>query len=175
MDLRKKKIVATLVFPIRGNEVLLSLKASKIGKDLLNGWGGEQKEGELIEKTAQREFKEESNLWLEIRDLVYSGKVVFHNQKDDGRKFDVEVHIFLIFKWSGEIKIKKDEIKDYGYCPVSNLPFDRMLPSDKDWLPQVLAGKKINGETWQKWEKDSKGKVHYFLTRPSEIKIVKIE
>ena len=40
MDLRKKKIVATLVFPVKGDEVLLVRKTKKIGVGLWNGFGG---------------------------------------------------------------------------------------------------------------------------------------
>jgi ADP-ribose pyrophosphatase YjhB (NUDIX family) len=172
MDLRKKKVVATLVFPIKEGKVLFARKTRKIGVGLWNGWGGAQEE-DTIRQTALREFTEESGLSAKLEDLEYVGKVIFHNEKEDGRKFDVEVHMFLIRKWTGEPKPSKAEMQDPTFWPISGLPFHEMMPSDPDWLPLVLAGEWISGDTWQKWVKESgKEMVHCVLTKPSKIKKV---
>jgi ADP-ribose pyrophosphatase YjhB (NUDIX family) len=167
MDLRKKNLVGTLVFPIEKNNVLLAIKTRKIGEGLRNGWGGGQEEGETIEEAAIREFHDESGLWAKLEDLEYKGKVTFHNQKEDGRKFIVEVHMFLLRKWSGVLK-PNPEMRDPKLWPISNLPFNEMMPSDKDWLPLVLKGKFIEGNVWH-------GPNQKEIIRPSEIKIVQIE
>ncbi len=165
MDLRRKKIKATLVFPIKEGKILLAKKTRKIGVGLWNGWGGMVEEGETIRQTAFREFVEESGLSLEIKDLEYVGKVTFHNQKADGRKFDVEVHMFLLRKWKGEAK-SNAEMKDPTFWPLDKLPFKEMMPSDSEWLPSVLAGDLVDGEVWH-------GLDQKILIKPTVLKKVK--
>lgn len=164
MDLRKKKVVATLVFPIKEDKVLLARKTRKIGVGLWNGWGGGVEGEETMEETAARELLQESGLLADLNDLEYRGKVVFHNQKADGRKFDVEVHMFVIQKWSGELK-PNPEMRDPKFWLISSLPFDEMMPSDKDWLPLVLSGRRVDGEVWHGLNQES-------LVKPSEIKLM---
>jgi 8-oxo-dGTP diphosphatase len=162
MDLRKKKVVATIVFPIKGSEVLLAKKTKKIGVGLWNGWGGAQEERETIRQTALREFAEESGLSANLENLEYAGKVTFHNQKADGRKFDVEVHMFLLRKWSGELKSNPEMIEP-TFWPIDNLPFDQMMASDRDWLPFVMKGERIDGDVWYILDQNH-------LAKPSEIR-----
>jgi ADP-ribose pyrophosphatase YjhB (NUDIX family) len=162
MDLRKKKVVATLLFPIRGSEVLLARKTRKIGAGLWNGWGGSIEKGETIRETAVRELRDESGLSTSLKDLEYRGKVTFHNQKSHVGKFDVEVHMFLLRRWSGIVK-PNSEMKDPTFWPIQDLPFDEMMPSDKDWLPLILSGTCIEGEVWH-------GKSNTSLLKPTEIR-----
>lgn len=164
MDLRKKKVVATIVFPIKEDEVLLAKKTKKIGVGKWNGWGGAQEIGETIRQTALREFAEESGLSANLEDLEYGGKVTFHNQKADGRKFDVEVHMFLLRKWSGQLKHSSEMIEP-TFHPLNKIPYQDMMASDKDWLPFVLRGEQIDGDVWYVLDQNH-------LVRPSEIKIV---
>ncbi len=147
MDLRKKKITATLVFPIKGDKVLLARKTRKIGMGLWNGWGGMVEEGETIRQTASREFVEESGIRVKDRDLEYVGEITFHNQKADGRRFDVEVHMFLLKKWTGKVK-SNSEMRDPTFWEIDKLPFEEMMPSDSEWLGTVLTGEWISGEVW---------------------------
>jgi ADP-ribose pyrophosphatase YjhB (NUDIX family) len=156
--------VATIVFPLKGREVLLAKKTKKIGIGLWNGWGGAQEEGETIRQTAKREFEEESGLSALKEDLEYCGIVTFHNQKADGRKFDVEVHMFLLRKWSGKIRPNPEMIEP-TFWPISSLPFDQMMASDKDWLPFVIKGEWIIGDVWYILDQNH-------LVKPSEIRIV---
>lgn len=170
MDLRRKNLAGTLVFPVREDLVLLGLKTKKIGEGQWNGWGGGQKEGESIRQTACRELKEESGFSARLEDLEHVGKVLFHNFKD-GRYFDVEVHMFLMRVWEGGLRPNK-EMANPTWWRFSELPFGEMLPSDPDWMPQVLRGEWIEGETWQEWVKEPDGHYKVGLTRPSVVKKV---
>ena len=165
MDLRRKKVVATLVFPLKEDKVLLAKKTRKIGVGKWNGWGGSQEEGETIRETAIRELLQESGLLALKEDLEYCGKVTFHNQKSGGRKFDVEVHMFLLQKWSGEIRPNPEEMTEPTFWPINKLPFDEMMASDKGWLPFVLASEKIDGDVWYILDQNH-------LAKPSEIRKV---
>jgi ADP-ribose pyrophosphatase YjhB (NUDIX family) len=148
MDLRKNKVVATLVYPIKDGKVLLAKKTKKIGVGRWNGWGGGQEKGETIRQASLREFTEESGLSAKLEDFEYVGKVTFHNQKSDGRTTDVEVHIFLLSQWSGELKSDQKEMVEPTFWPVSSLPYKDMMASDPDWLPCVLKGEWIEAEVW---------------------------
>ena len=164
MDLRKKKVVATLAFPIKGDRVLLARKTRKIGIGLWNGWGGAVEKGETIRQAAQREVAQESGLSTDLKDFKYVGKVTFHNRKSGGRKFDMEVHMFLLRKWSGELK-PNPEMAEPTFWPLANLPYNEMMPSDRDWFPSVLAGKWIEGEVWHGLDQKT-------LIQPTEIRKV---
>lgn len=147
MDLRKNKVVATLVFPVKNDTVVLARKTRKIGVGLWNGWGGAVEDGETIRQCAKREFEDESGLQANLEDLEYVGKVTFHNQRGDGRKFDVEVHMFLLKNWQRNLK-PNPEMENPTFWPISDLPYKDMMPSDKDWLSIVLAGECVDGEVW---------------------------
>jgi len=163
MDLRKKNIVATLVFPIKESAVLLARKTRKIGVGLWNGWGGEVEEGETIRQAALREFAGESGLSAKAEDLEYAGKVTFHNQKSDGRKCDVEVHMFLLKKWNGKPRPNPAEMIEPTFWPISNLPYNEMMPSDKDWMLNVLVGERVEAEVWHGLDQKT-------VIRPTEIR-----
>ena len=163
MDLRKKKVVATLVFSIKESAVLLARKTRKIGVGLWNGWGGEVEEGETIRQAALREFTGESGLSAKAEDLEYAGKITFHNQKGDGRKFDVEVYMFLLKNWSGEPRPNLAEMVEPTLWPILNLPYNEMMPSDKDWMPHILAGERIEAEVWHGLDQKT-------IIRPTEIR-----
>ncbi|MDP2946866.1 MAG: NUDIX domain-containing protein, partial [Nanoarchaeota archaeon] len=129
MDLRRKKVVATLVYPKKDGSVWLAKKTRKIGIGQWNGWGGAQEKGETIRQAALREFQDESKCHARIEDLEYVGKVTFHNQKSDGRKFDVEVHMFLLREWEGDPR-PTPEMIDPTLWPENDLPFNQMMASD---------------------------------------------
>lgn len=137
MDLRKKLNIATLVFPVKDDQVLLGIKVRKIGAGCWNGWGGAQEERETVRQAARREFEKESGLIAEIEDLEYVGKVTFNNLKN-GISFKVLVHVFILRKWQGELKPRLAEMKDPRFWSIKSLPFDQMMPSDRDWLPFVF-------------------------------------
>lgn len=161
MDLRKKKSMATLCYPIQNHQTLLGVKTQKIGVGLWNGWGGGVEGNETPLECIVREFAQESSLVGLPEDFKYSGVILFHNQKPDGRQFDVEVHLYTIRKWTGVLK-PNTEMKDPTWWDIGRLPFAEMMPSDKEWLPLVLRGKKIRGEVWH-------GPDMKTLARPSKI------
>jgi len=143
---------------------LLAKKTRKIGIGMWNGWGGAIEGKETVRECAVRELFEESGMIAGCRDLKYHGKVVFHNKKHDGEDFDVEVHMFTLYKWAGTLK-SNPEMKEPTFWPISNLPFDQMMPSDQSWVPLVVNGRFVDGEVWH-------GPDQKTLLRPSEIKEV---
>lgn len=136
---------ATLCFPIRNGRVLLARKTGKIGKGCWNGYGGGIEKGEKPKKAAPRELFEESEMIAESQDLHKAAVIDFHNEKSDGGRFTCRVHIYLLYKWVGEPKVT-DEMKEPTWFHPDDLPFDEMMPADREWIPLILKGKKILGE-----------------------------
>ncbi len=118
-------------------EVLLINKKRGFGKGNVSAPGGHIEEGETPMEAAIREVKEEVN--LEVDDLEYRGLLQF--QFDDGMAMKGQV--FFTSTYSGELK-ESDEAKPF-WCPLEDLPYDRMWEDDILWLPMALEGKVFEG------------------------------
>lgn len=159
---------ATVCFLYRESKILLALKTDKIGKGKRNGYGGGV-EDESVLDCAVRELKEETGgVVAQPEDLEKIAIVYFHNTKSDGRTFVLKVHFFLVHKWEGEAN-GTEEMTDPKWFSINNLPLDEMMPSDKEWLPIALSGKKIIAKAYlSPFQEKSLGEVEiayvdYFL------------
>ena len=140
---------ATVCLLVKRNKVLLALKLRKIGSGCRNGYGGGIRKGETIKGAAIRELEEESGKKIGEKYITtfpeYLEKVAivdFHNTKTDGESFVTRVHFFLIRKWYGKAKDTKEMIDLQPYM-IDNLPFEKMMPADREFFPLILNGKKI--------------------------------
>ena len=135
-------IQTNLCFLIRENEVILAMKKRGFGVGKWNGAGGKIKAGENVRTAAIREVKEEIGVMVEESDLEDHGilKFSFENNPD----WDNETRLFVIKKWTNE-PVESEEMRPQWY-PKDALPFNAMWVDDPNWLPKVLAGKKIEGE-----------------------------
>jgi len=144
-ETREEKVLreATVCFLVRGSKVLLALKTDKIGKGKRNGYGGGVEFGETIVACALRELYEETGgVVAKANDLEKIAVVHFHNTKSDGTSFVCTVHFFVVHDWLGEPQATI-EMSDPQWFDVSGLPLDDMMPADRQWLPQALAGQKL--------------------------------
>jgi 8-oxo-dGTP diphosphatase/2-hydroxy-dATP diphosphatase len=115
------------------------MKKLHLGAGYWNAFGGGVEGREIIEKAAKREVLEECG--LEVRQMSEVGLIGFEFA-DEPFVF-LEVHIFSSDDFIGEPQ-ETDEMKPQWF-DVSDVPYDKMWPADKYWLPQILAGKKICG------------------------------
>ena len=60
-----------------------------------------------------------------------------------GKKENVVFHLYMINEWKG-IPKESDEVAPEWFN-MDEIPYNKMLPDDIYWLPQVLKGKKVNG------------------------------
>lgn len=142
--MKEEKVLlnAVLCFLVRDNQVLLARKAKKIGEGCWCGYGGGIDEGETELQANKREIKEESGVDIDTRSLKKVAIVDFHNTKSDGGNFVCRVHVYLAEKWTGVPK-ETDEMLTPAWFDVDNLPFEEMMPADKDWIPYIFQGNKI--------------------------------
>lgn len=128
-------MVANLVFIAREGEVLLIHKKTGLGAGKINGPGGKLEPGESAIEAAVREVEEE--LHITPRNLREMGEL--HFDFADGLKLYCTVFLGSEFEGTPtETREAKPE-----WFPIAELPFDRMWPDDRYWLPQMLSGRRF--------------------------------
>jgi len=144
---------AVLVFPMKGEYVLLARKMKKIGKGKLNGYGGGIEKGETSLEAAIREMKEETTssqnpgIRLLRGDLEKVAIMSFHNTTEEGITFVCKVHVYLAKAWDGEFT-STDDMADPNWYVKDNFPSEELMPADVIWMPYIFSGKKIVGSAW---------------------------
>lgn len=136
----------TLCCVYNNTQILLGeIKKNGVLKGRYNGFGGKLEEGESIEEAAIRELREESEIMP--LDMQKRGKILF-KFKADGNPFEgrplVEVHIYSVTKFEGE-PLETEEMRPQWFLH-EDIPYNKMWPDDKFWLPLLLAGKNFEAE-----------------------------
>lgn len=132
------KKILTLCIVYRYPKILLGMKKRGFGAGRWNGFGGKVSAGETIENAAKREIQEESG--IEVRDLEKVGIIDFEFK---GNPEILQVHIFRSYNFSGE-PAESEEMKPQWFH-INEIPFDKMWPDDKYWIPLFLSRKKFKG------------------------------
>jgi 8-oxo-dGTP diphosphatase len=128
---------AVLCYLFDGDNVLLIEKKTGLGKGLVNAPGGHIEEAETASEAAMREITEETGVSIDSVD--HRGILEF--QFTDG--LAMRGHVFFTHRHTGEIH-ETEEANPF-WCPVTNLPYDRMWEDDPLWIPMALEGKKFHG------------------------------
>ena len=102
-----------------------------INKGYINFPGGKQEGDESMEDCVIRETKEETG--LEIKNPRQVGYIEFPN-------VDLAVYVYKSTEYSGKQHEKKDEVHTFWHDEDS-IPYDEMREADRNFLPDVLAGK----------------------------------
>lgn len=129
--------VCTLVFAIRGDEVLLIRKLRGLGAGKVNGPGGRLEPGETPLAAAVREVREE--VCAVPRGLARAGRCCF--QFADG--YSTDVHVFRAHGLDGTPAATPEA--DPFWAPLARLPWAEMWEDDALWLPHLLAGRRFAG------------------------------
>lgn len=132
----------TLCLLLKEDQILLAMKKRGFGMGKYNGCGGKLQDGETLEQCALREMREEIGVESELADLNKAGTLRFYFKNTPD--WDCEVHMFTILRWQGEPK-ESDEMKPAWFA-FDKIPYDKMWPDDKYWLPKILDGKKVDGD-----------------------------
>ncbi|HEY0907771.1 MAG TPA: NUDIX domain-containing protein [Candidatus Paceibacterota bacterium] len=142
--------VATIVFPVKDGQILLSEKRRGHGAGRLNGYGGKVQTGERVEAAAMRELNEESGISANEQDLEKVATISFSK----GGVATFECHVFFVRAWRGDF-IETEEMALPRWFAFDAVPFDKMWDSDRAWLELVLKGKRIKAKAFYN-EEDTK-------------------
>lgn len=147
--------VATLMFVIRGGEVLLIRKLRGLGAGKINAPGGRLEPGEEAIDAAIRETREE--VGVTPIGPRYRGRLRFSFVKrpaelgapHGGSAGDVEAHgdigyrlechVFSADGCEGETTTTDEAIP--MWVPLAKIPYDEMWADDRLWLPLMLSGR----------------------------------
>ena len=128
----------TLCLLKKDNEILLAMKKRGFGIGKYNGVGGKIKQGETPEEAMIRETAEEIN----VTPIKYEKEGFIEiDEYYKGKKENVAFHLYFVTEWEGEPT--ESEEMNPKWFNIKDIPYDKMLPDDKHWLPLVLEGKRI--------------------------------
>jgi 8-oxo-dGTP diphosphatase len=128
---------ATLLYILEGDNVFLARKKRKIGAGLWNGYGGKIEEGDSPIESLKKEFEiETSGATLKEEYLVPSAIISFFNHDNVSGIPNFKVLVYRIFsdKCNGRLK-ESAEMGAPKLFQSDDLPYDEMLPPDKNLLP----------------------------------------
>ena len=129
--------VATLLFIIEGDRILLIEKKRGLGAGKVNAPGGRLEPGETPLAAAVRELKEEVGVdATNVREL---GQVSFHFL--DG--YDLHCHVFRADTCVGT-PIETAEANPF-WVPLAEIPYPKMWADDATWLPHLVANRPFRG------------------------------
>lgn len=132
--------LATLVFLIRGNKILLAMKKRGFAEGRWNGSGGKPKDGDkTIEATARREMEEETTVTPKKLKKVAVLNFYFEIKSE----WNQQVHVFLTKEWNGT-PTETEEMAPKWFT-IDKIPYDQMWEDDIFWLPKVLDGHIVEG------------------------------
>jgi 8-oxo-dGTP diphosphatase len=127
---------ATLLLLLKDDQILLAMKKRGFGVGRYNGVGGKIEAGETIEQALVRECQEE----IGVTPINFE-RVAYHDFKFPDGTTDMQVHAYVCRKWEGE-PVETEEMAPQWFS-LKEIPYDQMWQDDIVWLPQVLAGKKL--------------------------------
>lgn len=129
--------VATLLFVLKDDSVLLIRKKRGLGAGKINGPGGRLEHGETPMECAIRETNEE--LLINPLNVRSAGELFFHAE-DMPR---IHGHVYVATDYEGT-PTETDEAIPIWF-KVSDIPFNEMWDDDRLWLGQILAGACVKG------------------------------
>lgn len=142
MQIPIKDINATLVYPIDGTTILLSQKLKKIGAGLINGFGGKPKADDEnnLRRTACRELYEETGegLLVDESNLTPRAVIRIFFFENTTKTPDWCFLVYTAKHWKGDAKPTEEMGMPEPYL-FENIPFKKMMPADKYFLPRILS------------------------------------
>ena len=137
--------IATVAIIVKDGKVLLGYKKKgEIGTDTLNGPGGKCEPGETPAECVIRETEEELGIQLAPELLSKVAEITFYANGTP----DFAVHFFRTGFFRGEPRETADMVPEWH--DANNLPFGRMLESDRAWFGKVVSGEPFSANVFYK-------------------------
>ena len=130
----------SLLFLLRGRNVLLGRKKRGFAEGRWLGIGGKLEPGETIEQTTVREAVEEVGL----RPLELSRMATVNFYFPHKPALNQQVYVFTSRRWEGTPTESKEMTPQW--FDLDALPFGAMWSDARHWLPQVLAGRTLKAD-----------------------------
>ena len=128
--------IMTLCIIQENSKILLGMKKRGFGKGRWNGFGGKVHNGETIEQAMKRELKEEAGITASKFQKIAIANFYFKRTDEH-----LPVHIFKITNFKGK-PVETGEMKPEWF-DIKNIPFKKMWPDDKFWMPYFLRNRKF--------------------------------
>ena len=129
---------AVIVFVRCRDQVLLINKKRGLGAGKVNGPGGRIDPGESAPEAAVREVREETG--IEIAEPVEHATLHFSFR--DG--YTLTAYVFVTRTFTGD-PVQTEEADPF-WAPLDAIPYLEMWADDRYWLPEVLAGRYVDGQ-----------------------------
>ncbi len=140
MSKSKEKKLMTEALAVKDGKVLLGRKKRSFGKGKWLGFGGKIEKGESLENGLEKECKEECR--VRVKQFEKRGVLTFHYIDDP----EMEVHYYEMLEYDGVLcESKEMEVK---WFDLSKIPYNKMFPNDRYWLPMFLKKEFFEGEFW---------------------------
>lgn len=138
--------IATLAIIIQEDDILLGRKqgSPEIGEGTINGPGGKQEPDETIVECLIRETEEELGIVLDPAALEKVAVITFYAAGEPS----FEVHTYRTSTFTGEPRETESMVPEWH--SLDNIPYERMLESDRTWFPQIVRGEKFNANVYYK-------------------------
>lgn len=144
--------LATLVIPRRGPLILLGRKLTgEIGLDTYNGPGGKHETGESLRECACREALEEMGIRIDPMALDKAALLRCFARRPTPRLY-MMVMVYFANRFEG-IPHDTSFMTDVRWFSQESIPYEKMLESDRDWFPRLLAGERFIANITYKHEK----------------------
>lgn len=127
---------ATLVYVIRDSQVVLIEKRTGHGAGKINAPGGHVEPRETVAQCALRELREETGLMARSRTM--RARIKFWEVPN---QLVMVGYIFVVYEFDGELE-DSEEAKPF-WCPMEEIPYERMWGDDVYWVPLVLEGRSL--------------------------------
>lgn len=128
-----KTIQTTLLYLLKGGQVLLAMKKRGFGVGKYNGIGGKLESGETVEQAMVRETQEE----ICVTPTKYRKHGVLRfDMYFKGEHVLEDVHVFTATEFIGEPR-ETEEMRPVWFA-MQDLPYHQMFQTDRIWLPLVF-------------------------------------
>ena len=130
----RKEASLSIVEDIINNKILMIRHKRGINKGYMNFPGGKKENNESMEDCVIRETLEETGVLIKNPQKI--GYMEFPSM-------DFYVHIYKSTEFEGDLIIKEDEVNAF-WIDKKNIPLNEMREADRNFVPDLLAGKHIN-------------------------------
>lgn len=133
---------ATLMFVIKGGQILLIMKKRGLGAGKVNGPGGRIDPGETPEQCAIRETQEE--LCVTPTGVEFAGELMFQFTGDNKLSgHSIHGYVYRAADCIGTPTETNEAVPHW--TPIDQVPYERMWQDDRLWLPLLIERKRFVG------------------------------